>query len=88
MAEKTCYWCSTQKNFGRDIGFGDKIELDKDRFDDLFAKGLVSEKKPESITDAQLNSIDDLKKANAGLAAKVKELESQIAELTKPKGKK
>ncbi len=88
MAEKTYYWCSAQKNFGRDIKFGDKVTLDSDRAEEFLGKGLISEKKPESITDAQLNSIDDLKKANAGLAAKVKELEAQLAELTKPKGKK
>lgn len=96
MARDTYYWCASGKTFGRDIGFGEKMpaDFDEDRAKDYLAKGLISKKKPESITDAQLNSLEELKaentrllKENAALEKKVVDLEVELENLTEPDSK-
>lgn len=93
------YWISKNKSFGRNIKFGDEVEgLDKDRAKDLIGKGLVSEKKPETVTTAEKNKIAEISAVNESLredlaelkeemkkggSAKLKEARATIEELTK-----
>ena len=82
------YWISKKSTFGRDIKFGDVIEnLDKDRTKELIGKGLVSTKKPESITNAEKNKISEIGEVNKSLRDEVLALKGELDEATKPKGK-
>lgn len=69
------YWISEQKSFGRNIKYGDEVpNLDEERAKELIGKGLVSKKKPESITNSEKNKISEIEAVNKSLREEVSEL--------------
>lgn len=88
MPKKTdvYYWIDPKRNFGRFIEFGDEIkDLDPERAEQLLSDNKISRSKPESITSAQLNSLEELKEENKALKEKISELETQLEQATEPK---
>lgn len=84
------YWISKQKNLGRNIKYGDEIkglpgdltkEEEKERFKLLIGQGVVSEKKPESITSSEKNKIVEVAEVNESLRQEVAALKSEVSEL-------
>jgi len=80
------YWISKQKNFGRNVKYGDEIkglpgdltkEEEKERFKDLLGKGLVSDKKPENVTSSEKNKIVEIQAVNEELREELEELKDK-----------
>lgn len=82
------YWISKNKSFGRNIKFRDEMpNLDKERAKELIGKGLVSTKKPDTITNAEKNKISEVGEINKSLREENLALKGELEEATKPKGK-
>lgn len=83
MSEKKYFWADPKGSFGRTVKFGDEMpgNLDKDRIKDLLEKGKISDKKPASITEKQLNELEDLKAQVSKLKEKLAEKDREIAKL-------